>query len=394
MRGKSLVLLALALGCGLVASVGISQVLDQKPKVEPESLETDSVLVALQDVEYGTPLTAQLVKLEAWPKDKIPTGAIMNIENIEGRRARSKLFSGEPILEAKLLGVDEVATASLQIPKGYRAFSVKVTASSTGGSLILPGDRVDVLVYVRTSNNGINEVSTQTILQDVKVFAVNQIYNKDNIDTDGTAITAKTVSLLVTPAQAEKIALAEELGKIRLSIRSPDDDLTADVSGAQLQSIFGNGEKSDRDNEEERPEEFASNSGASFLEWVRDKASDFAADLPAATGGDENSWTMILLAGNETQEVLFREGQALPTIVRRSRADSGGSGSSGDFGSSLLDGNRSRQQQLLEQLEGDGGDLLNGDDGSLQDQIDRLRETLGDDVLDPQSLFRIMRRRR
>ena len=49
-------------------------------------------------------MTSQVLKLEQWPKDKIPAGAISRIEDVEGRRARTKLYAGEPILEHKLLG--------------------------------------------------------------------------------------------------------------------------------------------------------------------------------------------------------------------------------------------------------------------------------------------------
>ena len=134
--------------------------------------ETVPVFVATKDINFADTLTADMLKQEPWPKDKIPQGALSKIEEIEGRRARQKLFAGEPILENKLLGKGASAQgASAVIPLGYRVVAVKVDNVS-GSGLILPGDRVDVLVYlVGNSQRDVVETSTRTVLQDVKVFA-------------------------------------------------------------------------------------------------------------------------------------------------------------------------------------------------------------------------------
>lgn len=310
MRPKSLMLLVLALGCGLVASVGISQVMDRKPSQAPVG-ETQDVLVAVQDVNYGTPLTAEAVKLEKWPKDKVPAGALADVTKLTGRRARGKLFKGEPILEAKLLSAESGAGASTEIPAGFRVVSVKVDASTTGGSLVLPGDRVDVLCNVRANTGaGIMETSTKTILQDIRVFAVDQVYKVEAIEDQESAITAKTVSLLVTPSQAERIALAEELGKIRLSIRSPDDDEMGDAPGANASHLLSGGEKSDRDEESGGDEK----SKGDFADWLTSKTKQPVVETPAPTGAVNPGWTMILLVGSEPKEVHFDGQSPLPTV--------------------------------------------------------------------------------
>ncbi|MFO0899034.1 MAG: Flp pilus assembly protein CpaB [Pirellulales bacterium] len=319
MRPKSLMLLVLALGCGLVASVGISQVMDRKPVQAPVG-ETQDVLVTVQDVTYGTPLTAEAVKLEKWPKDKVPAGALADVQKVTGRRARGKLFKGEPILEAKLLSAESGAGASTEIPAGFRVVSVKVDASTTGGSLVLPGDRVDVLVNVRANTGaGIMETSTKTILQDIRVFAVDQVYKVEAIEDQESAISAKTVSLLVTPSQAERIALAEELGKIRLAIRSPDDDEMGDAPGANASHLLSGSEKSDRDDESGKNTE----NKTDFVDWLTSKQKPNAEETPAPTGAVNPGWTMILLVGSEPKEVHFDGQSALPTV------NSAGGGASG-----------------------------------------------------------------
>ena len=76
MRGKSLVLIIIALGCGLVASIGISQIMDKKPVDSSHQMKMGKIYVAIVDVDINEPLNAEMVKLEEWPQDKIPEGAI------------------------------------------------------------------------------------------------------------------------------------------------------------------------------------------------------------------------------------------------------------------------------------------------------------------------------
>ncbi len=104
MRAKSMALLMLALGCGLVASIGITQVM-AKRNLEPSGPVADTlpIIVADKEIPLGESLSASMLKQEPWPKDRIPQGAMSNIEDVEGRRIRQRIFKGEPILENKLL---------------------------------------------------------------------------------------------------------------------------------------------------------------------------------------------------------------------------------------------------------------------------------------------------
>ena len=105
--------------------------------------------MATADIPLGQILTPQMVKLEEWPQDKIPEGAVRTLEEIEGRRPLTRLYPGEPILMAKLIDANKFYGASEKIPKGFRVASVKVTMDSSASGLVNPGDRVDVLVFLR-----------------------------------------------------------------------------------------------------------------------------------------------------------------------------------------------------------------------------------------------------
>jgi pilus assembly protein CpaB len=249
MRGKSLALLALALGCGLVASLGITQVMSKRDQGGAPAGGGQTVLVAVKEVPLGNVLSAQDVKLEEWPKDKLPAGALTRVEDIEGRRAKARLFPHDFILDQKLLSKDaSVGGYDALIPKGYRVATVRVDSQSGGAGLLLPGSRVDLLVHVtRDPNKGFLETTTKTILEDLKVFAVNDVVSMDSSGPETKSIQARTVSLLVTPSQAEKITLANELGTIRLIMRPPEDDAKGNSKGATSNELLGVSEGSNRE---------------------------------------------------------------------------------------------------------------------------------------------------
>jgi pilus assembly protein CpaB len=240
MRGKSLALLVLALGCGLVASLGITQVMSKR---EPASADTKMVVVAMKDIATGDEVKPDSVRLEPWPADKVPAHALTELKEVEGRRARTKLYSGEPILEAKLINKVDSGIVNSLIPKGYRVVPVRVDQVSGGGGLLQPGTRVDLLVYVtRNPANGFPQTMTKTILEDIKVFAVNEVVNLEANGPEPKSIQARTVSLLATPTQAEKITLASELGSIRLVMRPQEDEKGSRTKGgATAHDLFGSG---------------------------------------------------------------------------------------------------------------------------------------------------------
>jgi pilus assembly protein CpaB len=234
MRPKSMILIVIALGCGLIASIGISQVMEKR-SAAVAAAPMENIYVAMTDIPLGETLTAQMVKLEEWPKDKVPEGAVRTLEEIEDRRPLTRLYPGEPILAAKLIDANKFSGASEKIPKGLRVVSVKVTMDSSASGLIHPGDRVDVLVFLK-QGKGIPHTETRTILKNVTVFAVNERTQRE-LEEEADAMAAKTVSLLVKPNQVEKVTLASELGRIKLSLRRSDDDTEDNANGATLADL-------------------------------------------------------------------------------------------------------------------------------------------------------------
>ena len=238
MRPKSLILLALALGCGLVASIGISQVMESRRGQKSTNEEQTEILVALDDIERNAELSDKNVVLKPWPKAQVPAGAITKIEDVIGRRPNTRVFKEEPILEGKL-GTGEGATrASGEIPPGFGTVPVRMDNSQNTG-LILPGDRVDVQVFINKGPN-VPQATTITFLEDVSVFAVNSEIRHDPA-TDA-KIDAKTVSLLVTPEQAAKLTLAAEIGSIRLFLRGSKSEKSKSQVKITTDELLGQAE--------------------------------------------------------------------------------------------------------------------------------------------------------
>ena len=248
MRPKSLILLALALGCGLVASIGISQVLDSKNK-QVVAVETTPIYVALQNINLGDPIDDGLVSLEEWPKSKVPVGAITRWEDLEDRRPRTIIFAGEPLMDGKLLPKGQRSDPISGIPAGMRLKTVSVDARKSAAGLLSPGDRVDVQIFVhRNERENIPHPFTKIFLQNIRVYAVDQAVQRDADGTEARTV-AKTVSLVVTPEQANRITTAENLGEISLIPRHPDDEAIVEDWETDSGDIFARSDANSRDKE-------------------------------------------------------------------------------------------------------------------------------------------------
>jgi pilus assembly protein CpaB len=257
MRPKSLILLGLALGCGLVASIGISQVMDRNANGGGK-IETVPIYVALHNINLGDPIDSAVISLQEWPKDKVPHGAISKLEDLDGRRPRTAIIEGEPILEGKLLAPGQIADPIRSIQKGMRLKTIAVDAEKSAAGLLGPGDRVDVQLFVRKdARSGVEVAKSKIILQNIRVFAVDQTVQRSADGSEEKKV-AKTVSLMLTPEQASKLSLAEQIGELSLIPRNPDDDESADWSEYTVDDLMAVGEKNSRQKEQgvhERPAE-------------------------------------------------------------------------------------------------------------------------------------------
>ncbi|MEE3367942.1 MAG: Flp pilus assembly protein CpaB [Planctomycetota bacterium] len=265
MRAKSLILIFIALGCGLVASIGISQIME-KDVTTMNVIETVDVYVARTDLDINTRLSAENVRLEQWPKGKTPAGVVSQLEQLEDKYSLHRMYAGEPILVRKLS--DQATGPSHTIPPGYRVTTVRVQVDEAGGGLAKPGDRVDIIAFLRKGND-VPVTMTKTILRNVRVFAVND-QTERSLDDKGRSVTVKTLSLLVKRDQVETLTLATELGRLRMSLRRPDGDDLEDESASADSDV------------------------TSLVSWLPQLADDVSPPTPQATSSVRNPFLGFL----------------------------------------------------------------------------------------------------
>lgn len=221
MRARGLILIGLSLILGLVALYAVQRA--QTPPQAPaqQATSTLKILVASMPLKFGEHLTASNVRLVAWPEDAVPAGAFKKIEDVvdknQDRVALQAISAGEPILAGKISGTGARASLSSVIAKNMRAVTLRVNDATGVAGFVLPNDRVDVLLT--RAEQGTK--TTDILLQNVKVLAIDQV--SDNPGEKGQAdkpIVAKVVTLEVSPIDAEKLTLAQQIGTLSLALRN------------------------------------------------------------------------------------------------------------------------------------------------------------------------------
>ena len=217
MKSKSLLLLAVAAGCGLVAMMGVQRMLAGN-----QDGEKVTVLVARTDIDAGVKLDETNVAFRSFAKETVPEGVVTTKAQFDERAPKSKVYAGQQIAVAQL-GEKGVFGATITIPAGKRVITVPVNATMTHSGLMKAGDRVDVIVSFKMNRPKVGQVfRTKTFLEFIEVYSIDsEVAGNDHVEK--AQATAKNVSLLVTPKQANLIKLAESKGQLHLALRSKLD---------------------------------------------------------------------------------------------------------------------------------------------------------------------------
>jgi pilus assembly protein CpaB len=204
------------------------------------------IVVATASLNFGDHITAKDLRLVRWPADALPQGAFGSIAAIVGkggeRVALQSIERGEPVLAGKISAIGGRASLSSIIDRGMRAVTLRVNDATGVAGFILPNDRVDVLL-TRTplgqgagqSGVGREQPQTEILLQNVKVLGVDQEAHEKKVKP--AAVVAKVVTLEVTPEDAEKLTLAQQIGTLSLALRNFTSKQVVDIgpfSGANL----------------------------------------------------------------------------------------------------------------------------------------------------------------
>jgi pilus assembly protein CpaB len=274
MRPVVVILFILALVAAAVAAYLAKQFIasQQAPVAQQESpaipTGTEEVLVASRDINPGEILAGGDFKWERWPQSLIDARFILHsvavtgadgkpqdpMEAFTGMIAKRQVMIGEPISQQMMIKEGDSSVAAANLAQGMRAISLAVSASTGVAGLILPNDRVDVVMtgnlrgitQLQGRTDLIGQFASETIIKDARVMAIDRKLTHD--PKEGVGEDARTITLEVTPQEAERVLTASQVGQLTLSLRSmakdqqytKDQSYTMDVQASKaMASIVG-----------------------------------------------------------------------------------------------------------------------------------------------------------
>ena len=228
-----------ALVFGLAAAVGIYAI--SRARAGWQQVEMVSVVVADIDIPRGRSLSADMLDERNWPKESVPEGAISDVSAAIDRTVLVPLAKGELLLDAKLAAKGAGRGLAAIIPPGMRAVTIQTPNIATGvAGFVLPGNKVDVLLTVAGTpslEDPTGGGSTVTLLQNVEILAVDQRIDapqENKMDPKE----LRSVTLLVTPADAARLELGQNRGTLHLALRNPADKAMGLVEAATMSGII------------------------------------------------------------------------------------------------------------------------------------------------------------
>ncbi|MBM3926541.1 MAG: Flp pilus assembly protein CpaB [SAR202 cluster bacterium] len=228
-----------ALAAGLIVAYLRSQASDGTASVIMRH-----VVVAAQEIQPGTKITASMVEIKSLPETAVSAGTVTSLDKAVGQTLRYPAARGEQISSLRLVEPPNAKALSFQIPQGARGFTIPVTVSHSPASLTVPGDFVDVLFTGPVANLGLmppigrNVVSVSgisgvvTLLQNIQVLAVQRAYVENGAPYDNTVRgeapekeSVSYVTLALTPEQSELLwkAVSAKDGEITFALRAFGD---------------------------------------------------------------------------------------------------------------------------------------------------------------------------
>ena len=230
---RTVVVVLIALGAASVASFGVYRAILKIPAKQVE-IVTRYAVVAAKTMPTGTRISADAVKTIAWPERTALPGGFSKIDDVVDRGLLSSVVENEPLTESKLAPKEAGAGLPPSIPPGMRAMSVKVNDVVGVAGFIVPGSRVDVMVILRGQRE---ESLARVVSSNVQVLTAGTRYDQENTKKESKAVPSTVVTLMVSPVDAERIALAQVEGQIMLSLRNPLDTEPTATPGVRTAAL-------------------------------------------------------------------------------------------------------------------------------------------------------------
>ena len=238
MQNRLKIALVVAVFFGLIAAYGIYNFLSQRQR-ETDSLRAlnQNIVVAAQDIPAGTTLNDEalkkgIIKTTPWPKASIPAGAFSSPQQVFGKVNRVKILANEPIVESRLAG--EGAGLTVRLEAGKRALALRVDEIVGVSGFIVPDDRVDVILTTTPLGAAQDAKISKIVLQNKRVLSVAQSTEQK----EGKPQLARSITLEVTPEEAEKLSLASQEGQIVFALRGLGDDAQLTTIGSNKRDLL------------------------------------------------------------------------------------------------------------------------------------------------------------
>lgn len=185
------------------------------------------VLVAQRGLPVGTIITADAISFQQWPEELVQDAYFIDgesdISKLLGTVVRYQVSAGEPVTQGSLVKPGDRGFLAAALGPGMRAVTVPVSAKTGVAGFVFPGDRVDiVLTQSVKGDNGLK--ASETFLRNLRVLATDQSTTQEKVEGKTVVREFRTVTLEVTPKIAEKVAVAQTIGTLSLSLRSIADN--------------------------------------------------------------------------------------------------------------------------------------------------------------------------
>lgn len=234
MSARKLILALSLLGIAAVAALLVRTMLSSQPgetvteAVAESKVEMPRILVVASDMPVGTFVTPGGLRWQDWPEESVLQMHFLEgretMEELEGAVVRTRVSPGEPLVRGHVVKPGERGFLAAVLNPGYLAVSVAVNAVSGNAGLIFPGDRVDLIltqtIDKKEQASPGKRFAGETVLEDLRVIAVDQRTGDPSAVAKETQPVARTVTLEVTSEQAEIVNVASDLGRLSLALRS------------------------------------------------------------------------------------------------------------------------------------------------------------------------------
>lgn len=248
---KKFLPIIIAVGTGLLAILLLNTYLQRreeeiKRRALLKTKELTTAVLARQDISAGTVLKENMLKEETVHRALLQPRAATSIDRVVDKVTIAPISKGEQILLNKVTISGEVTTLSHKVPRGKRAITIAVDNISSVGGMLRPGDRVDVVGMVpwpvmTAEGKQATQMTSAPLFQDVLVLAVGQDFTYAP-SPGRTGERERTVSPIITlalsPQEANLISFVQEQGKVRLTLRSPEDTQVQPVAPASWDALF------------------------------------------------------------------------------------------------------------------------------------------------------------